>query len=172
MEHWCALYTKPHKEHHVSSFLESRGFETYLPTIQVRKNGKSKTKTFFSCYLFVRLDPAEALPGVRWTPGLRRIVSFGKQPAVVRDDVIDTIRRHLKQMEASGYPVEQRFKPGERVLIKSGPLRDLEAVFDRSLSSSDRAKVLVDILGRLTTCEIELDHLEKVTRKQPGHWMD
>ncbi len=172
MEHWYALYTKPHKEHRVRSVLEGRGFETYLPAIQVRREGQKSTKTFFSCYLFVRLDPAEALARVRWNPGIRRIVSFGKQPAIVRDDVIDTIRCHLKQMEASGYPVEQRFKPGERVFIKSGPLRNLEAFFDRSLSSSDRAKVLVDILGRLTTCEIELDHLEKVTRKRPGHWMD
>ena len=103
MKCWYALYTKPHKEHHVSSFLESRGFETYLPTIQVRKNRRRKTKLFFSCYLFIR---------------------------------------------------------------------DFGAVFDKSLSSSDRARVLVDILGRLTACEIELDCLEKVTRKRPGHWMD
>ena len=172
MKHWYALYTKPHKERHVSSILEGEGFETYLPTIQVRKNRQRKAKPFFSCYLFVRLDPDEALPGVRWTPGLKRIVSFGEQPAVVRDDVIDTIRHHLERLEASGYPVEQRFKPGERVLIKSGPLRDFGAVFDRSLSSSDRAKVLVDMLGRLTTCEIELDHLEKVTRKRSRRWVD
>ena len=76
------------------------------------------------------------------------------------------------RMAVSGYPVEQRFQSGDRVLIKSGPLRDLEAVFDRSLSSSDRAKVLVDMLGRLTTCEIELDCLEKVTRKRPGRRVD
>ncbi len=57
-------------------------------------------------------------------------------------------------------------------LIKSGPLRNLEAVFDRSLSSSDRARVLVDVSGRLTACEMELDCLEKVTRKQSGHWVD
>ncbi len=162
MEHWYAFYTKPSKEHHVSSLLENKGFETYLPTIQVRQNGKRKTVPFFSCYLFVRMDAAEALPAVRWTPGLRRIVSFGQQPAAVADEVIDTIRRHLKQMEEAGYPVEQRFKPGDRVRIKSGPLRDFEAVFDRSLSSSNRAKVLLDLLGRLTTCEIELDHLEEV----------
>ncbi|MFQ5813056.1 MAG: transcription termination/antitermination protein NusG [Anaerolineae bacterium] len=172
MKHWYALYTKPHKEYHVSTILESKGFETYLPTIQVRKNRRRKTKPFFSCYLFIRMDPADALPGVRWTPGLRRIVCFGQQPAVVRDDVIDTIRHRLERVEASGYPVEQRFKPGDRVLIKSGPLRDLEAVFDRSLSSSDRAKVLVDVLGRLTACELELDCLEKVTRKRPGCWVD
>ena len=106
---------------------------------------------------------------VAWTPGLRKIVSFGGQPLVVRDEVIDTLRHRLERMEVSGYPVEQRFKSGDRVLIKSGPLRDLEAVFDRSLSSSDRARVLVDILGRLTACEMELGCLEKVARKRLGH---
>ena len=83
MKHWYALYTKPHKEHQVSSILESQGFKTYLPTIQVRKNSRRKTRPFFSCYLFIRMDPVDALPEVRWTPGLRRIVSFGQQPAIV-----------------------------------------------------------------------------------------
>ena len=99
-------------------------------------------------------------------------MSFDGQPSVVGDEVIETIRRRLEQMEVSGYPVEQRFKSGDRVLIKSGPLRDLEAIFDKSVSSSDRAKILVDILGRLTTCEVELDCLEKVTRKRPGCLVD
>jgi transcriptional antiterminator RfaH len=172
MKHWYALYTKPGKEHQVSSILESQGFKTYLPTIQVRKNSRRKTRPFFSCYLFIRMDPVDALPEVRWTPGLRRIVSFGQQPAIVGDGVIDVIRHRLKEMEAAGYPVEQRFRPGDRVLIKSGPLRDLEAVFDEPLSSWDRAKVLVDILGRLTTCEVELDCLERVTRQRPRRWVD
>ncbi len=50
MEQWYAVYTESHKEHHVSSFLHSSGFETYLPTVQVSKNGKRKTNPFFSCY--------------------------------------------------------------------------------------------------------------------------
>ena len=115
MEHWYALYTKPHKERHVSSFLKSRGFETYLPTIQVKKNGKgkSKTKPFFSCYLFVRLNSASALPSVRWTPGLRRIVSFGREPAAVPDAAISLIRRHVAEMGELDYL--SRFKSGDRV---------------------------------------------------------
>jgi transcriptional antiterminator RfaH len=172
MKHWYALYTKPGKEHQVNSILESQGFKTYLPIIQMRKNSRRKTRPFFSCYLFICVDPVDALREVRWTPGLRRIVSFGEQPAIVGDGVIDVIRHRLKEMEASGYPVEPSFKSGDRVLIKSGPLRDLEAVFDEPLSSWDRAKVLVGILGRLTTCEIELDCLEKVTRQRPRRWVD
>jgi len=161
MEHWYALYTKPHKEHQVSSFLESRGFQTYLPTIQVRKNGKRKTEPFFSCYLFVHLDPAAALPSVGWTPGLRRIVSFGDQPAVVPDHAISLIGRRLAEMGELNYS-GCRFKSGDQVVIKDGPLEHFEAVFDRALSSRDRAMVLVDLLGRWTRCEVDVSCLKQL----------
>ena len=160
MEHWYALYTKPHKEHHVSSFLKSRGFETYLPTIQVKKNGKRKAEPFFSCYLFVRLYPYAA-SSVRWTPGLRRIVSFGREPAAVPDAAISLIRRHVAKMGELDY-LGCRFKPGEQMVIKNGPLKYFEAVFDRALSNRDRAMVLVDLLGRLTRCEVDVGCLEKL----------
>jgi transcriptional antiterminator RfaH len=161
MKHWYALYTKPHKEHHVSSFLESRGFETYLPIIQVRKNGKKKTVPFFSCYLFVHMDPAHALPGVRWTPGLRRIVSFGGEPVAVPEDAISLLQRRVAEMGELDY-LGCRFESGEQVVIKSGPLKYFEAVFDRALSNRDRAMVLVDLLGRLTRCEVDVSCLEKL----------
>ena len=161
MEHWYALYTKPHKEHHVSSILESKGLETYLPTVRGRKNGRRKTEPFFSCYLFARFDPADALPGMYWTSGLRRIVSFGDQPAVVPDEVISSIRKRLAEMGELSYPVH-RFKQGDRVAIKAGPFRDFEAIFDQSLSSRDRAWVLMDFLGRWARCEVSLDCLERV----------
>ena len=161
MEHWYALYTKPHKEHHVSTFMESKGFETYLPTIQVRKNGKRKTEPLFSCYLLVRLDPAEALPGARWTPGLRRIVSFGEKPASVPDHAISSIRRRVAAMGEVHYPT-CRFKSGDRVVIRGGPLSDFEAIFDRALSSQERAMILVELLGRWTRCEVDVSYLEKL----------
>jgi transcriptional antiterminator RfaH len=160
MKHWYAFYTKPHKEDHVSSFLQEKGLETYLPTVQVRRNGKSKTVPFFSCYLFVRMDPADALPGVRWTPGLRRIVGFGDKPAVVPDEAVSLIRRRVTEMGEVDYA--SRFRSGDRVAIKNGPLKYHEAVFDRTLSSRDRALVMVDWLGRLTRCEVDVGCLEKV----------
>lgn len=159
-ERWYALYTKPRKEYRVSSFLESKGYETYLPTTRVRKNGKEKTAPFFSCYLFIRMDASLGFSQVRWTPGLRRIVSFGDQPAVVDDNVVSFVQQRLAEMEQSGYEA-YRFKPGERIVMTSGPLRDFEAVFERGLSSGQRARVLVDFLGRWTRCEVEIDCLKK-----------
>jgi len=161
MEHWYTLYTKPHKEQQVSGFLESKGLETYLPTVKIRKNGNYKVVPFFSCYLFVRVDPSNGLSSVRWTPGLRRIVSFGDQPAVVDDNVVSCLRQRLAEMQESGYEA-YRLKPGDRIVITSGPLRDFEAVFERGLSSGQRARILVDFLGRRTRCEVEIDRLEKV----------
>ena len=161
MEKWYTLYTKPHKERQVSSFLESKGFETYLPLIRVRKRGQEKSVPFFSCYLFISADPSNGLSSLRWTPGLRRVVCFGDQPAVVDDDVVSLLRQRLAKMQESGYQA-YRFKPGDRVVMTSGPLRDLEAVFERGLSSGQRARILLDFLGRGTRCEVEIDRLEKV----------
>lgn len=160
MEHWYALYTKPHKEHHVSSFLENRGLQTYLPTIRVKKNGKSKTEPFFPCYLFVRMD-SDVASSVRWTPGLRRVVSFGGKPAAVPDDAISLIQRRVADMGELDYS-RCRFESGDQVIIKNGPLKYFEAVFDRAQSSRDRAMVLVDALGRWIRCEVDVSSLEKL----------
>lgn len=160
MESWYVLYTKPHKERQVSSLLQSKSYDTYLPTMPVRKNGKEKSEPLFSCYLFVRMDASLDLLQVRWTPGLRTVVMFGGQPAAVPDGVVSFIKHRLAQMRESGYGARP-FKPGERVIVRSGPLKDLEGIFDRGLSSRDRARILIDFLGRWTPCEIEIDHLGK-----------
>jgi transcription antitermination factor NusG len=98
---------------------------------------------------------------VRWTPGLRRIVSFDGRPAKVPDEVNNDIQRRLARMLEAGqttYP----FQRGDRVVLRKGPLADLEAIFEERLSSRHRAKILVDCLGRWTRCEVEVDTLKRV----------
>lgn len=160
MEHWYALYTKPYKEQQVRCLLESKGFEAYLPAIKIRRNGQWKVKPFFSCYLFVRADTTNGPFALRWTPGLKRIVSFGDQPALINDHVISYLKQRLAKAQESGCGVHQ-FQPGDRVTITSGPLSHLEAVFERGLSAGQRASILVDFLGRWTSCRVEMDCLKK-----------
>lgn len=161
MEYWYALYTKPHKEQQVGGLLQSKGLETYLPTVKIRRNGHCKVEPLFSCYLFLRVDGSDGFSSLRWTPGLRGIVSFGDHPAVVDDDVVSCLRQRLPEMQQSAHEA-CRFKPGDKLEITSGPLKHLEAVFEQGLSSGQRARILVDFLGRWTRCEVETDHLEKV----------
>lgn len=160
MEHWYALYTKPKKEHQVDVHLQGQGIETYLPTVQrkIRRRDRPDRVVYFPCYLFARLD-FTALPrsSIAWMPGIRHIVSFGDQPAGVADEIVDLIRCRLEGVEEVGYG---RLRQGDRVRIRSGPLRDLEGVFDCPLSSAERVRILLDVVGRMTPVEIDYSQLE------------
>jgi transcriptional antiterminator RfaH len=152
-------------ERQVSQVLTGRGVETYLPlTYKYSKHRRTKEPSpFFPCYLFARVDPiSPEYVSLQWTPGLRSIVRFGEEVARVPDEVITQIKERLAQLEESGDSESDRFKHGDRVRIEAGLLEGLEAVFDRTVSAAGHVRILLDILGRLTACEIESDWLEKV----------
>lgn len=155
MKHWYALYTQPHKERQVHGLLEEMGCESYLPTVQrkIRRRDRPDEVVYFPCYLFACLDFDETpQSSIAWMPGIRRIVSFGDQPAIVAEDLVDLIRVRLGQMDEVGY---RRLKQGDRVRFSSGPLRDLDAIFDRPLSATDRVRVLLNVMGRMTAVDTD-----------------
>jgi len=155
MEHWYALYTKPHKEFQVNDQLQAQGIETYLPTVlrKVRRRDRPDLMVYFPCYLFARLDFDDVRRStIAWMPGIRRIVSSGDQPLAVAEEVVTFIRQRLEDVEEVSYG---HFRQGDRVRITSGPLRDLEAVFDRPLSSADRVRILLGVMGRMKAVEID-----------------
>ena len=158
-EEWYLLYTKPHKEKLVTQSLEARGIESYLPLVRARgRHGVWGLRPFFPCYLFAHVDlDAVGLSTVKWTPGLRKLVAFGDDAKPVPAAVVDHIRERLADLKEQGIP---KFAAGQRGVIKQGPLRELEAIFDRELSASDRATVLIEILGRLTRSEVDTSWLE------------
>lgn len=168
MEHWYALYTKPRKEHQVDGLLRERGIETYLPTVGRKKKRRDRHDriVYFPCYLFARVD-FEIIPrsSIDWMPGMRRIVSDGEQPVKVDEDLVALVRDRLEAMEGVGHG---RLRRGDRVRIRSGPLRDLEAVFDQPLSQADRVRILVDVLGRMTPVDIEYSQVKFVRGPSGG----
>jgi len=162
MKHWYALYTQPRKERQVHGLLEEQGFETYLPTVQrkVRRSDRPDVVVYFPCYLFARLDfSATPHSSIAWMPGIRRIVSFGEQPAVVAEELVDLIRERLGEVDEVGY---RRLKQGDRVRFCSGPLRDLDAIFDRPLSSTDRIRVLLNVMGRMTAVDTDYSAIARI----------
>ncbi len=164
VEHWYALYTKPRKEVQVSEALSGRGIQTYLPVYRPRggRHGDKGPRPVFPCYLFARVDfSSRGVSSVQWTPGLRRIVGFGGDPAVVPDEIVSDIRERLARGESAWW--DGGLQPGDRVRIKSGPLKGFGAIFDRRLSSAERVRIFIDVLGRLRACQIGADSLEKMT---------
>jgi len=159
-EHWFALYTKPHKEHWVRDVLSAQKVEVYLPEIAVktRRRDRRAKRPFFPHYLFARLDPqAGMFARLRWTPGLRCIVSMGGCPVPVPDGVVQEIRRRLA--DTAQVEPEGRFRQGEVVRVKRGPFEGLDAVFDRRLSAQGRVRVFLEWMSRQVAAELDVEDL-------------
>ena len=170
MTSWYALYTKPRQEQLVAGQLHKLGLEVFLPQFQERRRGQPpKQRSLFPCYLFVQADlEVTGLSVLRWTPGLRRVVAFGGEPARVPPEAIKLVRKRLAQLEAAGGFPQSQFRPGDTVRIKKGPLAGLEAVFEGPLGPAERVRILIRFLGEANRALVPVDSLEAVQpRKHP-----
>jgi transcriptional antiterminator RfaH len=158
--HWFALYTKPHKEYLVRDLLSAQKVEVYLPEIAVKtiRRDRRAKRPFFPHYLFVRFGLQDGMMArLRWTPGLRCIVSTGGRPVPVPDGVVQEIRRRLTNM-AQVEP-EDRFRRGDVVHVMRGPFEGLDAVFDRRLSAQGRVRVFLQWMSRQVAAELDVEDL-------------
>jgi len=166
LQHWYAVHTKPRKEAQARDYLQGLGIEAYLPVLELpskRRPRQRRAQPFFARYLFVHLDPAIVpLSSINWAQGVTSVVSFGGEPAIVQDEVIRWMQARLAALDPSEYLRGPLPQPNDRVRVIAGPLQGMEAIFDRRLSAEDRARVLIDLLGRLTTCEVPLEWLERI----------
>lgn len=173
---WYALYTKPQQEALVARQLSERGLEAFLPCYTERRCGRAQQQVLFPGYLFVRVDLGRVGRSVlQWMPGLRGLVCFGGVPAQVPEGALALVRKQLARLEAMvGFP-RARFRPGERVRLKEGPLAGLEAVFEGPMGPAERVRILIRFLGQCNRAVVPLDLLEGVSprphppRRTRGH---
>jgi transcriptional antiterminator RfaH len=166
MFHWYALRSKPRRELAVAALLERVGIETYVPRTPGGRPRETdaRSQPFFPGYCFSRLDSRLGhLRLVRYTTGVLHIVGYGDEPWPVPDALINTIRERLEQEQ----PPVVAYQPGEAVVIATGPLREATAIFDRHLSATGRARVLITLLERLCRAEVPIEHL-----RRPGQTVD
>lgn len=164
MKYWHVIHTKPQRELLVHDQLENLDLESYLPLLKFERGYSRgiRIEALFPQYVFVRADLAsQEATGLRWLPGVRNIVSYGNQPAIVPDDVLASLHAHLdsatdKVLRRS----EWLFKPDQAVRVKQGPLQGFDAVFQKGLNGSDRVQILLNLLGTWVRTEIDLYALE------------
>ncbi len=168
---WYVARTKRRRERQVSAVLGLRDVEHYLP-LTMGQGPVRQPEPFFPCYLFVRLDLDTEGRRVRYAPGVTDLLGGEEGPTPLSEELIEGIRRRVEEVREEGR--RPRFRPGERVLIASGPLEGLEAVFDRRLSGQGRSEVLVEFVSRLVHAKVDEDDLSplptlRVTRSlRPG----
>jgi transcriptional antiterminator RfaH len=160
LEHWYILYSKPAQEFRVRDQLARKGICAYLPlSPRPARWQQLKQRPFFPCYLFARLDLNHVSPDtIRWLPGLAGFVTFGDELAIIDDSVIAHIEHRLALLRQREH---DPFQAGQQVKLPVGhPLAALDAVFEKSLSDKKRACILINVLGRLTRCEVAMADLE------------
>jgi len=163
---WYAIHTHRHQENRAEANLNAFIDETFFPKIKEQRRNQfsgaltSITKPFFSSYLFARFDLKKLLHKVWYTRGVHSIVGYGGCPTPVDDEIIKFIQMRT---DKDGFvQFDEDFKPGDRVMIKGGPLSPLIGVFERQMNDSERVMILLQAINYQGHIIVERNSIQKV----------
>lgn len=163
-DRWFALQTRPKHEKMVSSLLEGKGYEQFLPLYQSwhRSSGRLKSVLLplFPGYVFCRFDQFRRLP-ILVTPGVFSIVSRGRTPEPIADEEIAAVQTSCSSnLQVKPWPYLEH---GDLVQVECGPLQGVQGIF-LSEKSGGRLVVSVDMLRRSVAVEMDRDWVRPVLR--------
>ena len=159
--HWYTVSTKPHQERQAELHIKQCGIECFLPLLKtskiIRRTRKTVINPLFPGYLFAQFELERHYRAVSYATGVRKIVEFGAGPVELDVIIIDAIKERLND----GYvtPQSERFKMGQIVHIKDGPLTGFEAVFMREMTDRNRVLLLLNTLGLHAKVTLNIDQV-------------
>ena len=163
---WYAVYTKAKDEERAENNLMAWGVETFAPKIQERQYNQFTnipryvTKPLFPRYLFARFDAATLLRKVYYTRGVHSVVSLDYNPVIVDDHVIAMIKERVN--EDGFVKTGEELRLNDKVIIKSGVLKNFTGVFERRMKDSDRITILLDTITFQGRICIEEERVRKI----------
>jgi transcriptional antiterminator NusG len=156
---WYAGRTRPRAEKAVHRMLERQGVESYLPLVERERSWTDRAKRvslpLFPGYLFLRFRRA-TISAVLGIPGLMDVVRDGGEPAVVREDELDSVRVLLDGVRKSGeLPTPTDYLVvGDPVKVVGGPFAGLSGIL---IEERGRARVAVRLSVLRHAVSVELD---------------
>lgn len=162
---WFAVFTKPRQEHIALENLERQGFRCFLPMAvnpyQKRTTRRLRVEPLFPRYLFLNAVPdQQSLGPVRSTRGVVTLVRFGMKLARVPETVIEFIQNRRDPDSGLVRLKPVPVAPGDKVKVFDGPLTGAEGLL-QACCGERRALLLLDIMGRQTTVEVDRMLLQK-----------
>ena len=162
---WIALQVKRKSEGRVAFSLRNKGYECFLPLSNVHGSNASAQhcgSPLFPGYVFCyinTLGQRQTSGLVVTTPGVIRVVSFGRGPALIDESEISAI----KQAVESDYKIGPHpyLTTGEQVDVVRGPLRGITGLLVR-FKNSNRVVLSLDLLMKSMFIEVELADLSPV----------
>lgn len=126
---WYPVYTRSRAEKKAYQELIRKNITAYLPLKKELKQWSDRKKIveepLIKSYLFVYISSKE-YSEVLMTNGIARFLYFSGQIASMPDKQIESLRLLLatdEELEIFDYDI----KPGQKVIIKAGPFKDLIA---------------------------------------------
>lgn len=143
---WYLVHSKARQEDVAESNLRLLGVETYCPRLGESKSTRNKDQTegevLFPGYFFVKVNMKTGYRKVTYAHGVLRIVKFGAEPAVVEEEIIDSIRERVHNGLVLP-PPSASLESGQIVRIHKGPFHGCEAIFEQKLNGTQRVALLM-----------------------------
>lgn len=154
---WYCARTKAKHEHIAAANLRKNlSLEVFHPRLRVERPTRRCVmrviEPLFPCYIFVRCVLEEKLAEIQHTGGVIGLVRFGERVPQVDDSIIE----ELEECFVADAPmtVERYLTPGDEVALVDGVFAESRAFVLRVMPARQRVQVLLDILGRPTSVEV------------------
>ena len=160
---WIAIRSKPRSEKIVSSELERKGIEVFLPLIKKRQQWSDRKKwvdfPLFPSYLFARIELKNSI-FILSTRGVNTIVKFGDRAITVDNKVVDSLRLVLE----GGYDLHQikYFTIGDQVKVIDGPMKGVLGIVKTKNNNDNRLVIKIDALQQAVAMHINSEYLEYI----------
>lgn len=162
---WYAIQSKPKQEGRAEADLLAWGVETFLPRIPRRApSAKGAAHAYgvqplFPGYLFARFNGHSMLHKIKYTRGVARVLGTERGPTPLDDSIIAFIRTRVG---ADGLVLLSP-RPGDRVQVTNGPLKDFVGVFSSALTGADRVRVLLTAVSGGFKVVVDGSLVERIT---------
>ena len=139
-----------------------QGFEAYLPMYRIFQKAQRKPlpafEPMFPRYIFFKPSAGHSYSAARATRGVAFVLSFGGQPAVLKDDVLDAIQQFEQQRGLADACELSSFRAGAKVKLVGENLFGVEGLV--TSVSNKRVNLLVEILGGYRKMSVEHHELK------------
>ena len=163
---WYALRTKAKQEDRADSNLRGWQVKTFAPKIKERRynefSGKVSylVKPLFPGYIFARFKLDDLLHKVRFTRGVNNVVSICGKPVPIDDEIMEIM---LAREGADGLVrVGEEMRPGDKVMIRQGPLRNFIGIFEGYHNDEERVSILLETVSYQNRLVVERVAVKKI----------
>jgi len=161
---WFCVKTQPRRERQAyKTLLTLPEVEPMLPMArfprQTKQGKRMASEAIFPGYLFCRFAPVDSSRAVQYSQGVAYIIKRGDHLVSMPEAVISEIRLLAPEgvLELEPRPL----MPGDKVRLIQGIFSGTEAEVVGLAPSSERVKVLLEILGREQEISLPMETIER-----------